>query len=223
MPFIQARTAFNDFGTSVGVAFSSNNTAGSCLFAGVGNDTAIVPTVSDTRNGAWAANNVTVENAGVKASLFSKPNCGAGSNTVTASFGATNVGSSLCLEERSGLAAVSPLDKTATGTGFGTAATTSATAATAQADEVLIVVTCRETVNSLTFTPGTNYTERAEVGAGVRPSHLEEWVVAAISTYAGAATLDVGAENWAQVLGTYKIQPSLYVGAVPIFLYPGEA
>lgn len=207
MSFVQSKSAVTSFATSVAAVFTSNNVAGNALFAIVGNDQSVTPTIADSRPNTWQALAVTINNAGVQTTIFYAMSCAAGANTVTASFGATSCAASIAIMEWSGVFTTSALDKTATGTGFGTAATTGSTGTTSQADELLVLGTCREaTVTPFTFAAAGSFTEAEDTGGLCpRPVQLAYQVVAATGAYAGAATLQGGSENWSQALATFKL------------------
>lgn len=203
--FTQSRSATTGFATSIALAYTSNVTSGALLVAGEGSDNTTVPTCSDDKNGAWPANDLTRITSGVRASLFHFANAAAGATTVTVSWGVNNGAGTLAIAEYSGMATSSPTDKTQGGDGFGTAATTAATATTTQADELLAVMTCREfTAVDGHFTPGTNYNEREDPATDPRPGELEDRIVSATGAYSGAATLLGGSENWTEVIVTFK-------------------
>lgn len=207
MAFVQSNQGVTSFATSVAAVFGSNNTSGNYLTAVVGNDGSVVPTIADSRN-TWQALAVGIDNAGVRVTIFYAMNCGAGANTVTASFGATNCAASIAIMEWSNVELTSALDKTATGTGFGTAATTAATATTTWTDELLVLGTCREaTASPFTFTAGGSFTETQDTGGLCpRPIQMAYQVVSVAGAYSGAATLQGGSENWAQAIATFRLQ-----------------
>jgi hypothetical protein len=70
--------------------------------------------------------------------IYYLANCAATTNTST--FTPNNSANiSLTCQEYSGVVTVSPLDKTATGTGFGTAATSASSGTLTQADELVVI------------------------------------------------------------------------------------
>lgn len=210
MAFVQSKNGVTSSATSVAAVFTSNNVAGNAIFAVVGNDAGVTPTIADTRN-TWQALAVTIQAGGasVATTIFYAMNIGAGANTVTAFFGATSCAASIAIMEWSAVSLTAALDKTATGQGFGTAATTAATATTTQNDELLILGTCREaTATPFTFTAGGSFTEQEDTGGLCpRPIQLAYRVVSATGAYSGAATLVGGSENWSQAIATFKLGP----------------
>jgi cysteine-rich repeat protein len=109
----------------------------------------------------------------------------------------------------SGLAGASVLDRTATGTGTSTAPATPATAATTQADELLIGAMGVETGSTETFTLGASYitgTNRSS-SAGTAAANItidpEYRIVAATGTYTATGTLSAS-RAWAAAIATYR-------------------
>src|SRR4029077_2710561 len=86
-------------------------------------------------------------------------NCPATTNTITWSPLVTaNI--SLTCQEYSGILTTPPADKIASNTGFGTAASSGATATLTQADELVVVISAATA--ALTFPACASYTERKE-------------------------------------------------------------
>jgi cysteine-rich repeat protein len=107
--------------------------------------------------------------------------------------------------------AVSPVDKTATGTGNDTAPVTANTAATSQANEILIGAIGVETRDEA-LTAGNSFTSVGSAQSGTTGSAADnvatyamQLIVAATGTYAAAGTLP-GPQNreWAAAIVTYK-------------------
>jgi hypothetical protein len=206
MPHVQSRASTGS-GTSFSLAFAANNTAGNLLVAAVSGFGVAITSLSDTRGNAWQSGpSVTGSDPGT--ALRYAANCAAGSNTVSVTL-ASNSSWSLSIAEYSGVAPSNPLDKSATGTGFGTSASTPPVTTT-QADELLVCVTSRNNINTpATFSPGANFTERTDTGGG-RPQQLADRTVVAIGNYAGAAILDTSS-GWSQVLATFLAPSSVPV------------
>lgn len=203
MPHIQSRAVTGSTVTSLALAYLSPPTAGNCLVAGAtASGGTIVSSFADNAGNTWSKHpETTGQDADHTAALGVAPNCAGGATTVTVNYSGSTF-CSLSIAEYSGVAASAPVDKTATATGFGTSAATSAVTTTVP-DEVLIVLTCRNAANSpATLTPGTNFTERTDTG-GIRPGQLADRFVTSTGSYAGAATLD-SSSGWGQAFMTLK-------------------
>jgi hypothetical protein len=128
---IQSTGNFASGTTSVSKAFVSNNTAGNLLVAAVVCYAINTPTISDTRGNTWTQAISFSDNSlmGLVVRIFYAANCSAGANTVTGSWTTAN-GGEIHLSEFSGAATTSPLDKTASGSGVGSAGTATTTSVT---------------------------------------------------------------------------------------------
>ena len=139
--------------------------------------------------------------------MYSTPTSVGSGHTTTLTYGALGFFVT-AFAAFSGMAAASPLDKTATGTGSSTSLLTSATATTAQAEELLIGTgTVSDGANS-TFTAGASYTIPANGQQGNASigtiGFLEYRIVAATSTYTASATWGGGSGAWVAAIATFK-------------------
>ena len=105
----------------------------------------------------------------------------------------------------SGIAASTPLDKTASATGSGTALDSGNTATTAQADELIIGGGTVSGGSTVTWTAGSGFTLRSHVDAasvgGV--SYVEDKIVAATGAYNAPITSSLSG-TWLAAVTTFK-------------------
>lgn len=156
--FVQARGTTGS-GTSLGLTYTSNVTAGNLLVAGVSwHSTTETASLSDGINGAWTTVAASLASNGVpgyRSQIFYRKNAGSGSTTVTATITGSVTFIQLDLLEYSGGDTSAPLDTANGGTGTTTAVSVSLTT-TANNDLVVVHI-----LASGTASPGTPvYTER---------------------------------------------------------------
>jgi hypothetical protein len=125
-------------------ALASNVTAGSLLVMGITAGSADgVVSVTDTMGNTWTLV-TSIASADRKTWLYYAKNAAAGATTITITFTASTFPDSVAtIREYSGMNTTAPLDVSATGnsgTSYVTTLTSSATAATAQASELIIAV-----------------------------------------------------------------------------------
>jgi hypothetical protein len=112
--------------------------------------------------------------------------------------------------EFSGLATTSTLDRTSAATGQGTSASSGTTAATAQADELLIGAIGVEGASSETFAPGGSFSSLASSGTSGGSSgsnitiNAAYRVVSATGSYAATGTLGSN-RDWAAAIATFRM------------------
>lgn len=174
-PHVQStQTSNSAAATSIGVAYTSNTTAGNLLVAVVTwGSTDVTPTIADTQLNSWSeagthlwdATNTTGQ------AMFYVPNNAGGANTVTVSFGSSVDFRGLIIGEYSGIATSSALDTTAANTaglaGVSGAVDyyTSTTATTTVANVVLIGGIANIDGAGTTVQVGTGFVERQETAA----------------------------------------------------------
>lgn len=190
----------NSFGTSLGTAYGSNNTAGNLLVMGA-TSTEAITSVTDSNTGTPAsAVAITHPSEAASTAIWYVMNCPSGANTVTSN----TVGSAPHtnhLLEYSGVATASALDQTATNSAvFNTSGNTGTTGTTAQADELLIGLIGNEGVRTHTW--GSSFTEKTDV-ANANSGSIAERIVSATGTYAGTATISSNS-NWCACIATFK-------------------
>lgn len=129
---------------------------------------------------------------------------GGASHTFTLTGASGAFFGSLSVIEVSG-AAASPLDKTATGQDSGTSHTTSNTATTSQADELLIGVGASIDITTYTTDTGAGWTERTNIATDVNTEGIltGSRVVSATGTYAYTYTSGTN-DDFAQGISTWK-------------------
>ena len=194
--FVQGRNTQVTSGTKASLAFSKANTAGNLIVAYVVWDNPGAVTVSDTRGNSYTA--ATARQSwgnNWSAQVFYASGISAGSNTVTATF-ATSIKSFgiVYLHEYSGLAAVSPVDVSASASGS-SASMSSGAVTTTQANDLLFAAGVSD--NTITA-PGVGFTKRL-TGFG---NLTEDRVVTSTGSYAGTATQNGGA--WAMQLVAFR-------------------
>lgn len=197
--FVQSNNVGFGTASSFAVAFLSNTVAGNLLLIGIshtGDHTSISDSQGNTISDAFMVG------ADPNCHLHYIENNIGGADTVTVNYGSTQFDlGCMFVAEYSGIATASALDKTATATGFGGTSNSGSTATTTQADELLIGVTSgTHTFGS--YTPGSGWTERADITTG-RPGHYQEKIVSSTGAYDSTATLSTNA-NWAAGIATFK-------------------
>lgn len=204
-PLVQVASGTVNPGTSLAVAFLGNNTAGNFLVYGsVCGGTGTSDAVTDTLN-TPATDVGPIANTDAATLLATVTNCNAGANTATVQ-GNGSASRGLIVAEFAGVDTTTPKDKTTSGTGFGTALSSGATAATTQANELVVGVNGCGNAAAVTVTPGGSFLEVAEVLAGNPLVQLQYRVVAAIAAYTSTATAG-GGSNWEALIATYKYTP----------------
>jgi len=192
-------------GTSLALAFLSDNTAGNLLIATVGNgdggDT--LTSVGDSNGNTWAQATF-IANTGIHTAIWYAMNSNAGANTVTANFSASEFSSSLVIAEYAGAELTSALDQVNTGSGFGTAIAT-ANVTTTTADQLMIGIACCSEAG-VTYTPDASYTERVDDAAN-RPFQYQDRTVNSTLTDNSTQTKSGGNANWAACIATFKLVP----------------
>lgn len=124
-----------------------------------------------------------------------------GGGFAATSFIGSAVDQAIAIAEYSGIATSSPLDKTASGTNFSTAALTSATATTTQADELLIGMIGNEG-GTRTVVPDATFTERQD--GGLCSTEYSDKIVAATGAYTYSGTVSGANSVWVACIATFK-------------------
>lgn len=136
--------------------------------------------------------------------LYYAQNAIAGSYALTVTPPTGSTDAAVAFAEYSGMLTASVLDKSATGNNTGSSLTTAATAATAQADELIIGAFSHDN-NTPTITAGSGFTLRQSVAnsstsIGIA---LEEKIVSATGTQTAAITYTTSQNN-AGIVATFK-------------------
>lgn len=192
------------FGSSVTTA-SWTSTSGNILVAGIEADVVALNgiTVTDNKGNTW--------NRVISTSLASTFDLeiwvaynitGGATHTVTATDNGGGVDSLIIVEEWSGAALAAALDKSAGATGLAsTALNSGATAATTQADELVVGVGVAS--GNVTMTAGASYSNLTKINTTFSTLAFETKVVSAT----GAQTADMTsgtAGSWACEVATFK-------------------
>lgn len=191
-------------GTTATLAFLSNVTAGNLLVVHIASAIA-ANTPTDTLTHTYLASQAeTVVNTNNRTRLYYVPNCSAGANTVSVTFGSSSKWI-LNIAEYSGIKTTSPLLQVNAGTGFGTAAN-SGNITTTIADTLLLGSGTIENSAGDPIAPGTNWTEVLDTASGANTpatGHLEERMPNATGTYNATATL-TSSTNWAWQIAAFE-------------------
>lgn len=180
----------------------------SILIGGAAGGTAVISSVSDSKGNTYAVDKTQLNGTSITASIASAHNVAALANgdTITVNFsGSQNV--AVCAFEVSGLKSSGAFDQAAGGANTGTSPATSATATTAQADELLWGVVAYQSTS--TWTQGSGYTDGPTDASTttVRTLHTEYRVVAATGTYIADGAMGTS-RAWAAAIATYKAAAS---------------
>lgn len=197
--FVQVRAA-NGSGTSLALAYLSNNAAGNLLVATAANDGGTVNTLSDSAGNTWGT--VRAQNdAGNFCWLGTgeAPNSVASANTVTAAFGGSSVFASIAIAEYSGIETTAPLrDSASSSLVFGTSV--SSGNATAVIDDLLLGTGMTSAARAKT--PGASYTERADQNAD-RGIHMQEQIAPSSGDFASSFSWTSGTNSFSHI-SVYK-------------------
>lgn len=198
--FVQDDNALDSTsGSTLGVAFGSNVTAGNLIvvmatWAGAGD---VTPTVSDTLSNTYVeiGSHIFSMTADVGMSMFYAANITGGANTVTVNYTASRVFREIMVAEYSGASTTSPLDTSAfTVDGTATTSTDSATTpAVTPAQNASLLVGFISSVSGMgTAAAGTNYTERIDTtGGGGGFAEYEDRILAIAASVAATWTVSV--------------------------------
>lgn len=187
-------------------AFGSDTTAGNILIAIAEADTVAANgiTVTDSKGNSWTR----VDSESVASTFdlelwYTVITTGGSSHTVTATDTGGGVDSLLIVEEWSGQS-VSPADKNASAqddSGSSTALDSSATTATAQANELIIGAgVCS---GAITLTEGATFSNKTQVNTVFSTLAFESKTVSVIGTYNATFTASAGG-SWACIVATFK-------------------
>jgi len=191
----------NGTGSSLSATFGSATTTGDAIVVGINwyNDTTI-SSVSDSNGNTYNLVTTVTQTSTHKAALYYALNItGGASHQVTVTFsGSSDAGISVA--EYSGFATSGALDQYAGASGASGTALNSGNVTTTQATEMLIG--WGSAWNSVTFTPGTNFTERTDNYA----ASLEDRYVTSTGTYAATFTASGESGGWTAIIATFGAQ-----------------
>ena len=199
--FVQVRSATPDVSaTTVSATFSGAQSAGNLnvVAIGWGDTLRTVVSVTDSRGNVYAPAVARTTTTGLSHTIYYAKNiasAAAGSNTVTVTFSGLASFPDVRILEYAGADQASPVDGTATGTGFGTASTTAAVVTTSATD----LLFAANVVATMTTAPGAGFTSRIVTGDG---NNAEDRLVTAAGSYTATATLTSGA--WVAQLVAFR-------------------
>ncbi len=188
--------------SNVSAAFPSANVSGNLIIAVVRMSTTTqTVTLADSLGNAYSnAVSQAQSSDGHQLYIFYAKNIRPGTNTVTATFSASNAHPWLAIYEYSGLSATSPLDRTAHAQGS-SAAPNSGTITTSSASELLFAATGLPASYTGTTTAGSGYTLLQQNTTSSRAAS-EGKSVSVAGTYAGNFSLS-SSTNWSAALATF--------------------
>lgn len=162
-----------------------------------------------------AASDCASSTATIRTEVWSVQNIAALSsgNTITLTWSAAVVAKAANASEFSGIAPISPLDRSSSSTGTSTAPASSTTTTTSQAKEVLIGIIAVEGPLGDIFTAGTNYTANPPTADGTTGGatasnvtvYPEYRIVSSTGAYSSSGTLGAS-RNWIDSILIYKAQ-----------------
>lgn len=201
---VQSKSAEGSSVKTVSVTFGTSNNSGNLIVAFVrissSNQTV---SLSDTLGNTYATAVSQVQAAdGHQSFIFYAKNVRAGSNTVKATFSATNNHPFVAVYEFSGLSTTSPLDQTASSQANDSASVTSPSRTTATANELLFSGVGFPYAWGGNVTAGSGYAINQQDTATSR-SATEFRIVSTAGAYSGVFTLDSLA-NWSTVFATFR-------------------
>lgn len=202
--YIQSNAAYTSSGTSYGLAYSSNVTAGSllvsCIHAGAG-----ITSVTDTLGNSWAAATNLTDNSTYSLAMFYAYSPSGGANTVTVNFTGSVGYAHQVIGEWSGVASSSPLDKS-TGQfqatpGTGSNAVTSGTVTTTTNGQLIVGCANSDPYVSGQLSAGTGFDIRQQL-FGDHP--MEDDVQATAGNIAATFTTNQAGGSYTTLVGTFK-------------------
>ena len=203
--YVQTTTASESGAATPLTTSGITTTSGNLLVAGISFDSGTLNTitgVTDSKGNTWSK--ATELDSACLVSLWYAPNItGGAAHTVTVAYN-DGVGSAIgvVVQEFSGIAATSPLDRTVSAQGTSTAPSSGATSATTQADE-LVVGLVGWAGATTTPTLGAGYTNLGHISLTDASAAMQSKVVAATSAQTAAMTL-AASRDWAAICATFK-------------------
>jgi YD repeat-containing protein len=212
---VQSAAALGTDATSVAVPFSSANTAGNLIVAAVRMATTTqTVSVTDTLGNAYSSAVSHAQSSdGHQILILYAMNIQAGSNTVTATFSASNARSWVAVFEYSGLGTAVALDRTAHAQGNSRNPNSGATSTTTAARELVFAALGLPYNYSGTVTAGTSYTLLLQDTTTSRAA-TEARSVTATGAYSGTFTLSANA-NWSAAVATFATAPVVTTATLP--------
>lgn len=128
------------------------------------------------------------------------------SDVITATFSASEAARMIVGVQVAGIASASALDKSTSGTGTAVGWSSGATAATTQADELVVAACTNDSTAAETSTPGGSFTELFDfsTSSALNMTFVYQ-IVAATGAQTGSGTwTNSGSRTWGAAVATYK-------------------
>jgi subtilisin family serine protease len=191
---------------SISQTFPSANTPGNLIIAFVRmSSTSQTVGVTDSAGNLYTDAVAQVQTSDAhQVHIFYAKNILGGANTVTANFSSTNNHPWLAIFEYSGLSTTSPLDRTSSAQGSGTAVSTGTTAQTRASGELLFSGLGVPSSSTVTITAGSGYVlEQSDPTSPGSRAATEQGFVSSIGAFSATYSLS-GSANWSAVLATFS-------------------
>lgn len=207
---VQSKSGSGNAGNPTTITLDSTTTAGNTLVIMLNNyysmtAYSIVFAVSDSNTNTWATSTV-VDNYPSTVVGYAPITTGGASHQVTVDVPAGGGGAYYIFTvlEYSGLVSSNVLDQTAGQfQSSGSAYDSTATAATSQADELLIGYNA-ELSTTMTFTPDAPWADILTFDGTFHTSHIQTRTVAATGTYSSTGNMSSASTNHSHVIATFK-------------------
>lgn len=177
--YVQSASSYNGFASTCVTAFGSNNASGNLLVIAVafGSSSLTINSVVDTRSNTYTLID-RVDFVGSSLATYYAKNSGAGANTVTVTLSNSHH-CTLAVQEYSGASTTAPLDvHNSAGLNPGSSATngdTSPSVTPSTNGQLLFgAIWQADGASAITYTAGTSFTERQEVGTGALTLQTED-------------------------------------------------
>ncbi len=203
--FVQSTSA-SESGNATPLATTGiTTTSGNLLVAGITFDSGTLNTitgVTDSKGNTWVKA-VELDATDLVGIWYAANIVGGSAHTINIAYN-DSVGDAIScvVQEFSGIATSSPLDKTAIADGTSTAPNSGASAATTQADELVVGVAGWFGATT-TASLGSGYSNLAQVAKANASTAMESKVVAATGAQTAAFTL-AASRDWACAVATFK-------------------
>lgn len=205
--YVQSTTASEAAGGTPLPTPAITTTAGNLLVAGICFDSGTLNTVTaitDSKGNTWAKA-VELDSVSLASLWYAAGIAGGSGHTLSIGYDDNSGGSiSAVVQEFSGIVATSPLDRVVSAQGTSTAPSSGATAATVQADELVVgLVGWAGAVTTASLLGGAGYSNLAQVALLNASAAMQSKVVAATGAQTAAMTL-AASRSWAACCATFK-------------------
>lgn len=216
--FVQARSStFTSTGSSVALAFTSNNAAGNFIVVMAGGIVGTGVGVTDTNGNTYHQiylDTATYGSGNARTAWYAL-NCAGGANTVTVSWtGTPTFSAGLCIAEYSGVALTfgGAPDQSAGATGSGSPWTT-ASITTTQSEELILAFGTEG--NGSTTGPAAPFTQRATISSSSVVDAMGERVVSATGSYSATGTGAGGSfSTWIASFKAFLVSSTFFSGFI---------